>query len=253
MALKNLTFPTGGDNALIGANNLTLAPTTYTTAAGGAAAIRGDMTAGTAGRYRIANDAVEGYVVWVGHGALPDLTDDPDGFAAALPIDVTVTPPGSGTLDLFVITRRRNKYGLVSQNQQAKVITIDSSGDEALGDLSAPEIIDVTTGADDAFHLWFRYPGLAADPNPADTYRVYVKKGAAPTPGVDTPAATGAATATGAVVVGPYADGGATYHFAVTVYRTADTAESTADTTTLELDADPDTPTPLAGGFGAGA
>ena len=194
------------------------------------------------GRARIANDSAVGFAVYVGYDALPDFTAERDGFAAAKPVEFAIVPPLAGTSDLYVVLREVNKYGVESQNQQTKTITIDTNGDEVLGPVSAPESLVVQTTIDDFFQVLMTYPGILTDANPADTWRLYVGQGAAPTPGVDVPVATGSALEYGVAVVGPYPTGGVTYHFAVTVYRTEDATESAALTEELVLGADPDTP-----------
>lgn len=207
------------------------------------------LTAGHKGRCRVSNNAAEGYAVYVGYDGPPDFSQDPDGFGTSLPVSFSVTTPPSGTTDLYVVLRKVNRYGLESQNQYAQVITIDSNGDEALGPISAPEILDAVTGVDDEFNVYIAYRGIDTDANPADTWRLYVKKDTPPVPGTDTPVATGSASAQGAAIVGPYTEGDATYHIAATVYRTADSLESSAATTSIVLGADPLTPVGLVGGF----
>ncbi len=200
------------------------------------------------GRHRIANDTVEGYVVYVGRGAMPDFTQPPNAFNPTLPVSFAVTPPVTGTLVLWVVTRKRNKYGIESQNTQPHYINIDTDGNEVLGVVSTPIISGVVSVEDEYFRVFLSYPGYATDTDRADTWRVYVGVGAPPVPGVDTPVATGTITGTGgAVRVGPYPTGGIDYYFAATVYRTEDTTESDAATFELDLPVDPSPPVALNG------
>ena len=208
-------------------------------------------TAQRYGRFRIANAAVEGYVVYVGYGAMPDFTVAPAGFGAALPVAFAITPPGVGTQELWVVTRKRNAYGVESQNTHPQKINIDTAGNEVLGTLTAPVINTVISVEDEKFRVFAQYPGFNTDTDPADTWRVYVGAGVAPVPGVDVPAAEGSMVSSdqAGINVGPYATGGITYYFAVTVVRAADSEESAAATFILALDADPAPVVPVHGGF----
>lgn len=204
------------------------------------------------GRYRVANDNVEGYVIYIGRGQMPDFTQAPQ-FASGLPANIAITPPGSGTLVLWVVKRYRDKYGLESQNTQPQFINIDSSGNEVLGLVSTPVILDGIAVEDENFLIFTSYPGLATDKHPADTWRLYVGQGTPPVPGVDTPAYTGSIVGSSqiGINVGPYHTGGVNYYFALTVYRTQDGTESAAATFEIDLPADPAVPVPLPGAFTA--
>ena len=220
----------------------------YTRTSPGSFFVGGSFLAATTGRGRIANDALEGYVVYVGEDAMPDFTAAPAEFSATRPIDVTVTPPGAGTLDLWVVLRARSKYGLESPNQHPQIITIDTAGDEELGPLTTPTDAAIVTADDDYFIVSATYLGHDSDANPADTWNIYFAATTPPTPGVDAPVATGSVgTAKMAARIGPYATGGLTYHLAVTVERSADSEESAADTDSIVLGADPLTPTAVPG------
>ena len=202
------------------------------------------------GRTRVANDALEGFVVRVGYGGMPDFTQPPDGFNPTRPVSCSVVPPSAGTEDLWVVLRSRNAYGLESQNQQVKIITINWDGDEELGDLSAPTDVQITSVEDEAFLIFASYLGYHSDPHPGDTWKVYLKADTPPTPGVDTPVATGAVIGDSMqVTVGTYPEGSKTYYVAVTVYRDEDDEESSAGTSSLTLPADPLTPTPVNTGW----
>jgi len=209
-----------------------------------------EITNKVRGRIRIANNAVEGYVVYVGENQMPDFTQGPDGFSATRPVSVSITPPPSGTTNFWVVMRKRNAYGVESQNQKVLVITVNSDGNEELGALSAPIGLQMTCVENEAFLVYARYPGFYQDTNPGDTWKVYVKKGSAPVPGTDEPVVTGGiASGVMQVLVGAYPDGNATYYGAVTVYRTADGEESEAATTELVLSADPAIPIPVNSGW----
>lgn len=194
------------------------------------------------GRARVANDAVAGYVVYVGYGAMPDF-NAPAGFGATLPVATAITPPVSGTITLWVVTRARDVYGLESQNTHPQYITINSSGDEDFGPLTAPVITGIIEIENDSFQLQVNYPGFATDANPGDTWLLYVGAGVPPVPGVDAPAGSGTVTDGTAIAnLGPYPTGGMVYYFAVTVYRALDGLESAAGTGSVTLPADPAEP-----------
>jgi len=58
------------------------------------------------GVHRIENAALAGYVAWVGVNAAPDLSNAPDVTSTALPMALAVTPPLTGTADLYVVARQ---------------------------------------------------------------------------------------------------------------------------------------------------
>lgn len=204
------------------------------------------------GNIRIANDAVEGYVIYVGVDELPDLTADPDGFSISLPVQAAVDLPSSGTTDFYAIVRKRNKYNLESQNQQAQIITIDDGGVEELGDLTAPTVAQLVTANDDKFLVKALYSGYNNDTNPADKWRIYIKADTPPVVGVDAYTTEGNIAGQGGIlsgIVGPYPTGNRTYYLAVTVYRSEDDEESVASTNSITLDEDPSTPESVESGY----
>ena len=203
------------------------------------------------GRSRSEDTTLEGIVIYVGVDAPPDFTAEPDAFGTALPIAFSVPVPLSGTYTLHIVTRNRSRFGLESLNQQVQLITIDTNGDEVLVPMTPPTDAEVVTDVDDYFIVFANYAAYNTDPDPATAWRVYIKEGSAPVPGVDSPVLT--SSNIGAVLqarIGPYPTGGTTYYFAVTLYRAADGAETTAATSSLTLDADPSTPASVPGGFG---
>ena len=141
----------------------------------GAYEILPPMTRSPHGRYRVEDTTIEGYIVRVGYGAMPDHTAAPDGFSTTRPVVLSVTPPGAGTEDLYIVLRKRNAYGIESQNQQVRIITIDTSGNEVLGTLSAPTGVVIEPVVDEAFLVFATYPGYHTDANRGDTWRVYHK------------------------------------------------------------------------------
>jgi len=241
----------GADGGLFGLDALGM-PVTVSTSRRGVAAIHNDFTSIIrAGRHRVANDNYEGYVVYVGYDQMPDFTADPDAFSATRPVVFAITPPLVGTSDLNVVLRSRSKFGLENQNSVPTIITIDTAGDEVLGPLSSPSFLSVVSIEDEYFKVFIKYPGYDTDLDRGDGFKVYVGEGVLPVPGVDTPVATGTSSLDANVTIGPYPTGGMTYYLAVTVFRTEDSAESTAAETTLVLGADPLTPMFVPGGFDA--
>ena len=141
--------------------------------------------------YRVADDDVANFELYVGEDAMPDFdaVGQPVATSATLPITWTPTPPGAGTLKLYCVTRQRNKYNMLSFNQHPTIVEIDTAGDEVLGPLSTPEIEKVFDRAVGEIVVNARYP-YGVDRNEADTWSLYVKTGSAPVPGVDSPVAT---------------------------------------------------------------
>ena len=202
------------------------------------------------GRHLIVNNAVEGYVVYVGYGEMPDFTT-PAGFGTTLPVSFAITPPPpTETVELWVVTRKRNKYGLESQNTHPQRINIDENGNAILGVLSPPMILGIISIEDEYFRIFGTYPGLETDTDPADIWKLYVSIYIMPEPGVDTPVATGPIIGPQTSVdVGPYPTDDVPYNFALTVFRTVDGEESVAATGTFVMPVDPGKPPALPGAF----
>ena len=71
--------------------------------------------------YRVADDSLEQYELYVGEDAMPefDASDQPVATGATFPVSWTPPTPSSGdTILLYAVTRKRNKYGLLDHNQQ---------------------------------------------------------------------------------------------------------------------------------------
>ena len=244
---RNITLPSGNNLVFPSTNNAVFAAS-FLRKERGAFYVYASFDGIQKGRARIANDAVEGYVVYIGYGDVPDFTLAPDDFSTSRPIDVSVTPPGAGTENIHVVLRKRNKYKLESQNQQSFLLTIDTNGDEVLGDVSAPSDATILPADDENFLVSAIYNGFENDANPANTWYVYLKADSPPVPGVDSPVATGVILDTRmSARLGTYPTGDKTYYLAITVHRTVDDVESTAAEASLVLDADPLTPEPVPG------
>jgi hypothetical protein len=194
------------------------------------------MSTGQEGDYRIQND-IAGYVVWVGSGALPDLTQPPTVYSTTLPVSIPVTPPGSGTLSLFVLTAVRDVYGLVSQNQYCTVITVDSAGNLVRPALGAPQGLQLFELPAGNIRVIATYAGFETDAQPATSWKIWVKT-TLPNPAVDSPVAVLPASKILTTNFGPQTPG--TYFVMVGLYRLVDGALTTTYSTVVIHSAPPE-------------
>jgi len=181
--------------------------------------------------YRVADTTLEQFELYVGEDTEPDFdaSDQPVASGASFPISWTPSTPGSGTtIKLYAVTRKRNRYDLLSHNQYPTIIEIDDLGEEELGPITDPEILDVIDVVSGEIKVFSRYP-LGVDRNEADTWELYVEEGVDPDPDNDTPVVT-------EVFDGPLAeynwtaivDGltpGLVYHCMVVVRRSVDSGD----------------------------
>lgn len=144
-----------------------------------------------AGLTRIANDSDARYELYIGEDAYPDLTAAPEETFTSSPHETTftVTPPGSGTKTYYVVTQRRNKWGLVSQSTDYTAITIDAAGAVITQTPKAPKSITVTATADRYVRVEATYaPNEDPASVQADTFLIYyTTDGSDPDPSMDTP------------------------------------------------------------------
>lgn len=122
--------------------------------------------------YRMANDSLERYELYIGEGSEPDLTASPAATSATLPFTAAVTPPGAGTTELHCLVCKRNKFNLLSFNRYSDLIEIDTAGDEVLGPLTAPTAVAIIPGANGYFTVTARY--VATDRNQANAWVVEI-------------------------------------------------------------------------------
>lgn len=205
--------------------------------------IRSAFSSRQKGRYRAEELSKQGYLIYIGYGALPDLSLPANAFSPALPTSVPITPPEVGTEEIFVVVRSRNSYGLVSQNQKPSSLTVDSAGNEELGPITAPDKVEISCITDDGFLVSANYSGYFSDRNRGDVWEVYLKAGEVPVPGVDEPAAVG--DVKGAEMqsaIGPYPETGITYYLVIGVRRTADNASVSSEVTEIAVPAAPEAP-----------
>lgn len=135
-------------------------------------------------RYRVADDSLERYELYVGRDEVPDFDDStqPVATSSSLPISYSPSPADPGaTVELNCVVRKRNKYNLLSFNQYPTIVEIDETGAEVDGPISTPEIIDVVDGASGQVFVFARYP-RGIDRVEADTWRVYAEIGVYPNP-----------------------------------------------------------------------
>jgi hypothetical protein len=163
------------------------------------------------GRYRAANDALDRYELHIGTDAAPDLDAAASETFASLPHATAALAAGHA---YHLVLRRRNAWGLVSQNTRAWVVTIDASGNELPTPPSDPTQISLTPAAGGTITVSARYAydadGVA---NQADRFVVYLTAdGTDPDPATDVPAAIVVMRKADGVArldytAGPYADG----------------------------------------------
>jgi len=220
------------------------------------------------GRGRASKNATEGYVAWVATGGMPDLGAEPSAFSATLPMSFGITPPISGVIELWVILRRQNKYGLRSQNSQPFKVLINSSGDRELGHITAPQILNVITIEGDKFRVLAYYPGYYTDANPADQWCLFAGEDTYEDllfddetldfdgeplqwgfEDLDLVASTPITDEQMTINTDAYPEGGRRYTFVLKVLRTEDDLLSDYSVFHIDLPDDPAVPTPQFGEF----
>lgn len=124
------------------------------------------------GLNRIANDSIAGYIAFVGVGALPDLSGPETAFSSTLPFTLAHALPGTGSQELFIVLRKRNAYGLVSQNQKATQIKLISSG-SMLDDIPTPTGSRLALQSGNIINVLSSYSSYLSDQNPADQWAIW--------------------------------------------------------------------------------
>jgi len=183
--------------------------------------------------FRVADDNLVGWGLWVGVNKEPDLTANPTAFSSSSPVTHSPTLPATGQLaELNCVARKRNKYGLWGFNVLSRKVTVNHLGAEDLGPVTAPYDVAVYDYSAGYIRVLATYSG-AADRNPADRWECYVSTTAAdPTPGVSATASAstmsfGFGQAGLAVTVGPYTAGSAV-RVVVTAKRNSDSRRASA-------------------------
>lgn len=190
--------------------------------------------------YRVADASYDLYELYVGEDTNVDFTasDQPVATSPTLPFSWTPTPPLSGTKELHLVVRKRNKYGLVSQNVFETTLVIDSAGAAQPRLITAPVDLRVNDEAQGNLRITGKYVSHE-DPEPADTWELYVVIGSDPTPGVTTPVYSGAMAFFGfeagfSQVVGAYTPG-TVAHVILTALRSGDDERASTDVTLKTL------------------
>lgn len=140
------------------------------------------------GYYRVADTTLEGYELYIGEDAEPNLAGSPDATSATLPFSHTITPPVAGQTDFRSVVRYRNRYNLVSQNQYSRSIVVDSGGDQVTAAPSSASDVQLRDGRGLRVIVEAVYMPDADGSDAADTWVIYyTDTGADPVPGVDSP------------------------------------------------------------------
>lgn len=184
--------------------------------------------------FRIANDSLAVFELFVGIDQSPDFTATGQPVATSLTLPFSFSPPlppTGGTTTFHLVVRKRNAYDLQSFNVYERFLTIDSSGAEVLGPITPPldvRVFDVKTGE---LRVIAKYIS-SEDTNPAETWEIYIKEGSDPVPGTDTPVFSGAMVFLGVEsIVNEVIAGftpGAVAHVIVTALRTSDSGRGNA-------------------------
>jgi hypothetical protein len=127
------------------------------------------------GMFRIANSTLAQYETFVGVGTEPNTSGTATETFSSLPhtTTYTLTPPATGTLTYNFVTNYRNAYGLVSENVDVESITIDHNGNLVLQPPISPVGQTIAGTVAGAFTVTAQYY-YRGDPNPADTWHVYL-------------------------------------------------------------------------------
>jgi len=209
------------------------------------------------GVYRVAEDDLERYELFVGQDGEPDPTGTPDATSATLPFAHALA---AGHVYRLLV-RKRNAYDLTSENISATTIRLAGDGTEDPTPPSGPEDVLVEAAAGGAVRIraWYQ-PGPDAA-NAADTFAVWIETGGgAPDPDVD-PATTTASmvdtdgTARLDYTTGAYADG-TTVKVVVRTRRSGppDVDSENTDVHTVEAETDgPATPASAGAHLGTSA
>lgn len=139
-----------------------------------------------AGNYRVANAALDRYEVYRGvDGAAIDFAAAPWATFISLPFATSALAAGH-TYSLVV--RRRNAWGLVSQNVDAYTFTVNGGGGQTAEPPSAPREISASAAAAGTVRVRARYDYAADGSDQADAFLVYLRSnGTDPDPATDTP------------------------------------------------------------------
>lgn len=162
------------------------------------------------GAYRVEEDALERYELFIGQDADPDPDGTPDETFTSLPHETAALTPGHTYRFLL---RRRNKHGLSSQNLSCRTVIVAGDGSETEASPSGPDETRVEAAAAGTIRVraWY-HPGPDGDAA-ADTFLVFLATGGGdPDPDNDSPITTATMDASDGTArldwtSGAYADG----------------------------------------------
>lgn len=157
---------------------------------------------------------------------------------SALPHTTPTLTPGH---NYAFVLRRRNRYNLVSRNLDTWTVSVAAGGDATLALPAAPSSIAAAPAAGGAVRVTAEY-ALAADPNPADVWHVYLAVGADPDPVTATPViiAMGAGPLERLdYTSGPYSDAQDVRVLVRTAYTGAESANADVYSVLTETDGPP--------------
>ena len=156
----------------------------------GVSSVLGHFESNLPGVHRVANDDKDRYELFIGIDSDPDFTADPDTTFTSLPHDVALDAPESGTVTYYIVTRKRNRYGVTSLNSQITRITIDSDGVIQSTPPRGPEVgsIQLIEVPSLKAQVTAQYNYAADGSDQADTWLIYITTdGSDPDPSTDTP------------------------------------------------------------------
>ena len=188
------------------------------------------------GYYRVANDALDRYEVYLGlSGSNPSFSSTYVAASTALPLSYTLASTAEHRLALV----KRNKYNLMFENPYWRSVTRNSTNGQVTPSPTAPQNITLDNQGSGMLRLQASYPEHA-DSNPADTWSIYVS-GAATASTSLTPSEIEMADATFLfrptrmldTELGPFADG-VTISVLLHTQRSSDGTESTNGTAVSE-------------------
>ena len=193
------------------------------------------VTGRLGGKYRIADDTIEGYELYRGVDSEPDLTGTPWATFTELPYESEELDAGH---TYYFVTRFRNKYNLVSQNITIEKFEIDAEGNEVQPLPDAPANISITPAAAGKAIVEAQYLFDPDDIYAATKWIIYfTDDGSDPDPDVDNPTVvTMSKNSTGSARLrwtSPAADNEDTLKVIVRVRRTDD--ETDYDSTNTDI------------------
>lgn len=203
----------------------------YAAEPSGTHGIFGGFAREAAGMHRVANADDERYELFRGVDGSPDFSSPWETFASLPHTTAALT---AGNTYHFVL-RKRNRFGLSSENLIETLIEVDANGNEVTPAPSAPRFFTVESGDAKKIHVEAAYsPQADADNVAADTWAVWWAVGSDPdlTTAPDYTESMRDFDGTAKLVhdIDDNFAEGDTVHVVVRTRRSSDTADSTNDT-----------------------